>query len=118
MRKVIGTETQKVERKFQVSEVSNMHRQRRSLLPIAGFLLMAVVKTYSQGLSPQQTVPPQEINALVGQEYSNLFQLYRHLHAHPELSFREAKTAERIGKELGSAGFRVTANFGGNGFVG
>jgi amidohydrolase len=111
-------ETQKLKRKFLVSEVSNMHSLRRSLLPIAGFILMIVFKTDSQGLSPQQTAPQQEINALVSQEYSTLFQLYCHLHAHPELSFQEVKTAERIRKELESAGFGVTANFGGNGLVG
>jgi hippurate hydrolase len=47
-----------------------------------------------------------------------LFALYRHLHANPELSFHEVKTAERIQQELQAAGFDVTGNFGGTGLVG
>jgi amidohydrolase len=95
-----------------------MYSLSRSVLPIAGFLLMAVFRADSQALSPQQAIPPQEISALVSQEYGSLFQLYRQLHAQPELSFQEVKTAERIRKELEAAGFRVTARFGGNGLVG
>jgi amidohydrolase len=64
------------------------------------------------------TRAPQEINSLVEQQYDSLFRLYRHLHSNPELSYREAKTAERIGKELEVAGYQVTPNFGGYGLVG
>jgi amidohydrolase len=59
-----------------------------------------------------------EISAWVEQQYDSLFQLYRHLHSNPELSYREVKTAGRIGKELESSGFQVTPNFGGYGLVG
>jgi len=55
---------------------------------------------------------------LVAQQSDSLLQLYRHLHSNPELSYRETKTAERIGKELEAAGFDVTTNFGGYGLVG
>lgn len=61
---------------------------------------------------------PKEIASLVEQQYDSLFQLYRHLHSNPELSYREAKTAERVARELESAGFQVTTNFGGYGLVG
>jgi hippurate hydrolase len=61
---------------------------------------------------------PKEIGSLVEQQYDSLFQLYRHLHSNPELSYREVKTAERIGKELENSGFQVTPNFGGYGLVG
>ena len=59
-----------------------------------------------------------EIGAWIEQQYDSLFQLYRHLHSNPELSYREVKTAERIGRELEGSGFQVTPNFGGYGLVG
>ncbi|MFN8005988.1 MAG: amidohydrolase [Terriglobia bacterium] len=58
------------------------------------------------------------ITSRVDQEYESLFQLYRHLHANPELSFHEAKTAERIAKELEAAGYQVSSGIGGFGLVG
>jgi amidohydrolase len=47
-----------------------------------------------------------------------LLELYRHLHAHPELSLREAETAKRIAEELEGAGAKVTRGVGGHGVVG
>lgn len=44
--------------------------------------------------------------------------LYHYLHAHPELSFQEADTAERIAGELAGLGFEVTGDVGGHGVVG
>jgi hippurate hydrolase len=47
-----------------------------------------------------------------------LFDLYKHLHAHPELSHQEKETAARIAQELKSAGLEVTTGVGGHGVVG
>lgn len=47
----------------------------------------------------------------------SLLTLYKHLHAHPELSFQEVETAKRISKELRDVGFEVTENVGGHGLV-
>ncbi len=52
------------------------------------------------------------------QEYENLFDLYRHFHANPELSGVEVNTARRFAAELDAAGFRVTRGVGGHGVVG
>ena len=49
---------------------------------------------------------------------SSLPELYRHLHAHPELSFHEIETAKRMASELRAVGFAVTEGVGGNGVVG
>ncbi len=54
----------------------------------------------------------------VAAEYASLEALYRDLHAHPELSLMEVKTAAKIASELRAAGFAVTENFGGTGIVG
>ncbi len=50
-------------------------------------------------------------------DYPHLFELYRYLHANPELSGEEEKTAMRLAAELESAGFQVTSNVGGHGVV-
>jgi hippurate hydrolase len=44
--------------------------------------------------------------------------LYTHLHSHPELSFKETKTAETIAGELRQAGADVTTGVGKTGVVG
>ncbi|MCA8954138.1 MAG: amidohydrolase [Planctomycetes bacterium] len=48
----------------------------------------------------------------------DLTALYRHLHEHPELSFRETATAARMAAELRAAGLTVTEQVGGTGVVG
>ncbi|SIO66049.1 hippurate hydrolase [Singulisphaera sp. GP187] len=49
---------------------------------------------------------------------NDLVALYTHLHTHPELSFQEVKTAERIADELTQAGAVVTTGVGKLGVVG
>lgn len=51
-------------------------------------------------------------------EAADLVKLYQHLHANPELSLQETKTAARIADELRKAGFEVTEKVGGTGVVG
>jgi amidohydrolase len=48
----------------------------------------------------------------------SLVALYQHFHAHPELSFEETETAERLAEELKKAGAEVTTGIGGTGVVG
>lgn len=58
-----------------------------------------------------------DLTEAVASDYPYLFSLYKHLHANPELSFKEVETARRIGDELELAGFEVTRQFGGTGLV-
>src|SRR3954451_10151525 len=44
--------------------------------------------------------------------------LYRDVHAHPELSLREQRTAEKAAERLTAAGYDVTTGVGGTGVVG
>ncbi len=59
-----------------------------------------------------------KIFAAADDEYENLFGLYRHFHANPELSGAEENTARSLAAELESAGFQVTRGVGGHGVVG
>jgi amidohydrolase len=67
----------------------------------------------------QNTTPTQElVRSHVAREYASLFELYKHLHSHPELSFQETQSAARVAGELRQAGCEVTAGVGKNGVVG
>src|SRR5437588_805533 len=57
------------------------------------------------------------VQSRVQQEYPSLFELYKDLHAHPELSFEEEKTAARLAEELRKAGYEVTTGVGKHGVV-
>jgi amidohydrolase len=48
---------------------------------------------------------------------SNLAALFTHFHKNPELSFKENKTAARLGKEISALGFEVTGGVGQTGMV-
>ncbi|MFN6053656.1 MAG: amidohydrolase, partial [Planctomycetia bacterium] len=48
----------------------------------------------------------------------SLLDLYKHLHANPELSLQEFQTAKRMAKELSELGFEVHEKSGGTGVVG
>ncbi|MEA5401005.1 amidohydrolase [Synechococcus sp. BA-124 BA4] len=47
----------------------------------------------------------------------SVLELYRHLHANPELSLQETRTASLMAAEARAAGFEVTENVGGTGVV-
>jgi len=55
--------------------------------------------------------------AWVDENVESLVELYRHFHTHPELSFQEEQTGERIARELADAGAEVTKQVGGFGVV-
>ena len=59
-----------------------------------------------------------EVLSALESHYVHLLELYRYLHANPELSGQEANTARRLAAELETAGFQVTRNVGGHGVVG
>ncbi len=87
---------------------------------LLGSLLGALL--WIQTVSAQNSAPLdqqilQKLNTLVDQELSYLFDLYKYLHANPELSYHEVNTAKRIAKELRDLGFDVTEGVGGHGVV-
>ena len=56
--------------------------------------------------------------AWAAQHMDELVGVYRDFHAHPELSFQEERTAERLGELWREAGFEVIRGVGGHGVVG
>src|SRR3954451_14273163 len=63
------------------------------------------------------TVEERALNGLDG-IMSDLEDLYRDIHAHPELSLQERRTASLAADRLRSAGYDVTESVGGTGVVG
>lgn len=53
-----------------------------------------------------------ELTDAVQKDYEYVEALYKHLHANPELSFRESESAKRVARELESIGFDVDENVG------
>jgi hippurate hydrolase len=80
-------------------------------------LLVALALSSSPICAAAQTAPL-DLESRANSEYGSLLQLYRHLHANPELSFHESKTSERIQQELRTSGYEVTGSLGGHGLVG
>src|SRR5215468_6279008 len=51
-------------------------------------------------------------------QYPRIEALYKDIHAHPELSFQETRTAAKLAAELRALGFEVTEGVGRTGIVG
>ncbi|MEQ1689321.1 MAG: amidohydrolase, partial [Sphingopyxis sp.] len=59
----------------------------------------------------------QDISAQIRADMPSLMELYRDMHAHPELSFMEVQSAARLAGEARRLGFEVTEHVGGHGVV-
>jgi amidohydrolase len=79
-------------------------RLLQSLILVAGLFLAA------SGLC-------EEPRTWVKRNQGDLVGLYRHFHAHPELSFQERETAKRLATEWRAIGAEVTSGVGGHGVV-
>ena len=84
----------------------------RSLKALALLVALATPLRAADGTTP--VVVAQKLAA----DYPSLLALYSDLHAHPELSLMEEKTAAKLAAELRAVGFEVTEKFGGHGIVG
>lgn len=82
----------------------------------------ALLAVFLAGLSSAVSSPSgslrESLQQKIAADYPSLEKLYHHLHANPELSLLEERTAATIARELRSAGFEVTERFGGHGIVG
>lgn len=82
---------------------------RTPLFPV----LFLATTVFSFGQRIEDAVPGK-----TSAELPQLLELYKHLHANPELSFQEEESSARMGTELKRAGFEVTMGVGGFGVVG
>ena len=89
--------------------------RRRKLLRLSAFLLSASLSCLTA--TAQDAALRAVIGVPVDQHYPALLELYKHLHANPELSLCEEKTSARLADELRRAGYEVTPKVGGHGVV-
>jgi amidohydrolase len=81
-------------------------------------LTIAVVASASAVATLSAAVDLREaVRERVATEYPSLLGIYEHLHANPELSFMEVKTAALLAGQLRSLGFEVTEKVGNTGVV-
>ncbi len=81
------------------------------------FVWMLLGGSIASAQSPALKEQSREVEEHLGRDYPSLEALYKDLHSHPELGFREVRTAARLTKELRSAGYEVTEKVGGTGIV-
>lgn len=68
--------------------------------------------------APTESAPlSQTVSTLVAADQVRLIELYKDLHAHPELGFMEQRTSALVAKQLKSLGFEVQAGIGGTGVL-
>lgn len=89
---------------------------QKSSLPSLPWLALAW-SCLVPGAASAAASPPPAFKSWIDSNYPALEQLYRDLHQHPELSFREEKTAARLADELRKTGAEVTTRVGGHGLV-
>lgn len=76
--------------------------------------ILAAMLLASAMLSPAAA---QDLGQAIHRDMPDLMALYRDLHANPELSMQETRSAARMAAEARSAGFTVTTGVGGTGVV-
>lgn len=88
---------------------------RRFLMMFSRFRCSLVAAVVLWLLSSASATTPQ---TWIEGELDSVVELYRHLHAHPELSFEEEETAKKIAEEFRKIGATVSHDIGGHGVVG
>ena len=86
------------------------------LLP-AGFFIVGAFALMTSRFIHAAAPVSELVKARVDAEYPSLETIYKNLHAHPELSFMEVKTAAFLAGELRALGFEVTEKVGNTGIV-
>jgi amidohydrolase len=81
---------------------------------ILAFMLLASAMT---GAASAQTPSDPALGQAIGRDMPALVALYRDLHAHPELSMQETRSAGLMAAEARRLGFTVTTGVGGTGIV-
>jgi amidohydrolase len=90
-----------------------MRHPRRSALRLALLPFLFPLATLIAAEADLQAL----VRSRVSAEYPSLEAIYQNLHAHPELSFMEVKTAAFLAGELRALGFDVTEKVGNTGIV-
>lgn len=86
-------------------------------MPVAKFFARAVAASALALVAATPLAAQDTIRADIAADMSGLMDLYRDLHANPELSFQEVRTAKKLAVEARRLGFEVTEGVGKTGVV-
>ena len=84
---------------------------------LARMLSVAALSTALSTLAATPALADTPLRTAVRADMPSLIEIYRDMHAHPELSGQEVQSAARMAREARRAGFTVTENVGGHGVV-
>ena len=79
--------------------------------------LLAAIAAFPLIFAAPAIAQDDDIRSDIAADMDSLMELYRDLHANPELSFQEVQTAAKLAKEARRLGFEVTENVGKTGVV-
>lgn len=82
------------------------------------FKIYSLFLVFTLILSGTVSGQSQAVEKIIDDNYDYLENLYKHLHANPELSLQEENTSAKLAGELRELGFSVTERVGGYGIVG
>ncbi len=86
--------------------------------PLCRYALSLILLGAAVDVAAEETALARELDRWTAANASGLESVYKELHAHPELSFQEEATGERLARALREGGFEVTTHVGGFGVVG
>ena len=94
---------------LQTHEVQARRRRKSDgLAGMTGLMCAAATLAMTAGAAAQD----QSLADAVAADYPYVFELYKHFHQNPELSFQESASAARMATELKALGFTVTTGVG------
>ncbi len=82
-----------------------------------GAAAVIVVLAIASAQAASQPPGPDDLAPQIAADYPTLEQFYKELHQHPELSFQEGQTAQRVAARLRQTGAEVATGIGGHGVV-
>ena len=103
-----------------VRRSDTMRGMKRPFLPLVGCAVFLSLNLGAQTATPMRVSERQTaaIRGWVKDHLDDSVKTYKHLHANPELSFEEFKTAERVAVSWEESGVSVTRKVGQTGVVG
>lgn len=75
--------------------------------------LFAITSVAGAETSSAPAGPDARAKAEIDKNFPRILEIYKDIHAHPELGFHEFETAGKLAKEMRAIGFDVTEKFGG-----
>lgn len=82
------------------------------------FLSILVLLLIGNTIAGQSNSSSQELKKLIDTDTKRLIEMFKDIHANPELGFMEVRTAAIVAKELKALGFEVKTGIGKTGVVG